>query len=296
MASIEDEELAEGDLLADTALLIERLRVDRSKPDIFSVGQMIPDTSPQLNYYYEWDNVAAIRVVSYDEWWEKRLPQEARKNVRRAAKRGVVVKVVQFGDELVRGIHGIYNETPVRQGKRFWHFGKDFETVKRELATYLDRSEFIGAYVNEELIGFIKFVYVDRVVTLLHILAKNKHHDKRPMNALLAKAVQLCDEKHFPFLVYGKYVYDGKHDSPLTEFKRRNGFEEIRFPRYYIPLSTKGQCALRLRLHLGLRSFIPGRVKSMLLNARWRWYQVMRSSSQNQNVSPSVSDRKSLNA
>ena len=95
------------------------------------------------------------------EWWEN-LPQESRKNVRRAARRGIVVKIVPFDDDLVNGVHRIYNHTPVRDGRVFWHFGKDFETVRRGLATYLDRSEFIGAYWNEELIGFMKMVYVDQ--------------------------------------------------------------------------------------------------------------------------------------
>src|SRR6202007_3187530 len=108
-----------------------------------------------------------------------------------AEKRGVNVKIAQFDDEFVRGIQGIYNESPVRQGRRFWHFGKNFETVKRENATYLDRSDFIGAYFNDELIGFIKIVYVDCIATLMQILAKEEHHDGRPMNALLAKAVEL---------------------------------------------------------------------------------------------------------
>ena len=62
---------------------------------------------------------------------------------------------------------------PVRGGRRFWHFGKDVETVRRGLATYLDRSEFIGAYWNEELIGFIKMVYVDQLATLMHIISMN---------------------------------------------------------------------------------------------------------------------------
>ena len=50
--------------------------------------------------------------------------------MRRAAKRGVIVRVAPFDDEFARGIHKICNEAPGRQGRRFWHYGKDFETVK----------------------------------------------------------------------------------------------------------------------------------------------------------------------
>jgi hypothetical protein len=272
-ASIADEDLVEGDIVAGSSVLISKLRIDRLKPDIFTFGQMFTDSAPRLNFYYEWDNLAAIRIASYNEWWE-RLPQETRKNVRRAAKRGVVIRVVEFTDELVKGVQEIYDETPVRQGRRFWHYGKDFETIKQELGTYLGRSQFIGAYLNEQLIGFMKLVYVDRVAMLIHILARNEHYDKRPMNALVANAVELCDQKRLSFFAYGKYIYDGKHDSPLTEFKRRNGFEEFRFPRYFIPLSIKGACALRLKLHLGVRRWIPRPVQAMLLKVRSRVYQL----------------------
>ena len=98
--------------------------------------------------------------------------------MRRATRRGVVVRLAPFDDDLVSGVYRIYNESPGTSGRRFWHFGKDFETVKRGLATYPDRSEFIGAYWNEELIGFIKLVYVDQLATLMHIISMNQHSIK----------------------------------------------------------------------------------------------------------------------
>jgi len=202
------------------------------------------------------------------------LPQESRKNVRRAAKRGVAVKGARFDDEFVKGIQRIYNETPIRQGRRFWHFGKDFDTVKRENATYLERSEFLGAYLNEELIGFIKIIYVDRIATLIQIISRNEHQDKRPVNALLAKAVEACEKKGISFLLYGKYVYDSNERSPLTEFKRRNGFEEIRCPRYFVPLSAKGSLAIKCGLHKGAKGVIPGPVFNLLRRLRSEFYRL----------------------
>jgi hypothetical protein len=279
-AYIADEDLVEGDGVADSTDLISKLRVDRLKPDLFTFGQLFTESKPRLNYYHEWDNLAAIRITSYENWWEG-LPQESRKNVRRAAKRGVVVRAAEFTDEFVKGVQEIYDETPIRQGRRFWHYGKDFAIVKQELGTYLDRSLFLGAYLNEQLIGFMKLVLVDRVATLIHVLARNEHYDKRPMNALVASAVELCVQKQLTFFVYGKYVYDDKHDSPLTEFKRRNGFEEFKFPRYFIPLSMKGACALKLKLHLGVRTWIPRPVKAVLLKARSRLYQLRHQSKGN---------------
>jgi hypothetical protein len=226
VAAVKDEELVAGEIVDDPAAFVKEMRRSAVRADILTFAQKLSESTPKYEYDFEWDNRAVIPITCFDDWWENRLPQETRKNVRRAAKRGVTVRVAEFDDEFVKGVQGIYNETPIRQGRRFWHFGKDFDTVKRETATYLERSEFLGAYFNEELIGFIKIIYVDRIATVIHILAKSQHQDKRPVNAILAKAVELCEKKNISFLLYGKYVYDKNEKSPLTEFKRRNGFEE----------------------------------------------------------------------
>ena len=60
-----------------------------------------------------------------------------------------------YDDEFVRGMTEIFNEAPIRQGRRFWHYGKDFETVKQQFSRYLFREEMIGAYYGGEMIGFI---------------------------------------------------------------------------------------------------------------------------------------------
>ena len=273
-ASIKDEDVVEGEIVANPSVFLEELKRSALHADIFSFSQKIPDTTPKYSYPFEWDNWAVIPLTSFNDWWEKRLPQESRRNVRRAAKRGVVVKGAQFDDEFVRGIQSIYNETPIRQGRRFWHFEKDFDTVKMENATYLDRSEFLGAYFESQLIGFIKIIYVGEIATLIQIISKIEHQDKRPTNALIAKAVEVCSQKGMKFLVYTKFVYDGNQDSPLTEFKRRNGFEQMRYPRYFVPLTAKGALAVRLGIHRGLRRLIPLPVLVSLKSLRSRIYEI----------------------
>lgn len=274
-AEISDEQVVEGTSVEDPELFIARLKESELKPDIFTFTQRPPETAPKHDYHFDWDNWAVIPTTSYKEWWENRLPQESRKNVRRAAKRGVTVRVVSFDDDLVSGIHRIYNETSVRQGKRFWHFGKDVETVRRELATYLDRSTFIGAYWNHELIGFLKMVHVNRMATLFHILSSNGHYDKRPMNALIAKAVEFCEEQGISHFVYGQFIYGNKHQSSLVEFKRRNGFEQINFPRYYVPLTLKGAAFVRLKLYKGLGGLLPEPILQRALRCRARCSELL---------------------
>jgi hypothetical protein len=254
IAGVHDEIWLEGEIQNPSALAA-KLKGDGFAADIFSFGQKIPDTTPKYPYHFEWDNFAVISLTTYAAWWDK-LPQESRRNVRVAGKRGVVTKAVEFSDDLVRGISAIYNDSPTRRGGAFPHYGKSLENVKRENGTYVERSQFIGAFVGDELIGFTKMVYVDGLASLMQFISKRGHLDKRPMNALLAKAVELCTQRGSRHLVYRKFTY-GNVFSQLTEFKRRNGFEEMKYPRYYIPLTLKGRLALKFRLHLGWRDSLP---------------------------------------
>ena len=271
LASILDEGVAEGELVQDPAAFVAGIRQSGLPADVLTFFQRPPDVTPRFKYHFDWDNYAVVDTTNFDAWWEK-LPQEARKNTRRSAKRGVTVRSVPYDDELARGIHKLCNESPVRQGKPFWHYGKDFETVKREHGTFLERSEFVGAYFENELIGFIKMVYAGRLAVILHILAFNAHYDKRPLNALLTKAVEICSQKGVQYFVYGNYVYGNKKDSTLVEFKRRNGFEQLNFPRYYLPLTLKGRIYVGLRLYRGLVGLLPGPVINLLLKVREKLY------------------------
>jgi hypothetical protein len=268
LAVIKDDELVQGEPVRDPKAFVEGVRIGALRADILSFAQKVPDTTPKHNLYFEWDNAAVVSTADYTDWWEKKLPQESRKNARRAAKRGVVVETAPFDGALVAGIKAIYDETPVRQGRKFWHYGKDLETVRMENATYLDRSEFIGAFLEGKLIGFIKLIYVDKVAEIVQILAMNEHQDKRPMNALLAKAVEVCSQKGITHLVYGKYSYGSNPNTPLAEFKRRNGFEQMNFPRYFVPLTLKGRLALRLKLHRSLTQLLPPGLAAYLIKVR----------------------------
>lgn len=273
IAEIHDEVWREPDAAGNPEAVANDLKKSRIRADIFTFAQPLPETLPKYQHYMEWDNFAVVPITTFEEWWTKRLPQVTRKNVRRAQKRGVVTRVVAFDDELVKGISRVYNETPIRQGRFFWHYGKEFDVVKKENATYLSNSDFIGAYCNNELIGFIKLVYVGKVARIMQIISMVAHQDKRPTNALLAKAVEICEKKNMDFLVYGRYVYGNKTTSSVIEFKVRNGFERVDVPRYFIPVTTRGELALRLKLHRGVRGLLPERVMTLLLALRSRLYE-----------------------
>jgi hypothetical protein len=57
-----------------------------------------------------------------------------------------------------------------------------------------------------------------------------------------------------------------------VEFKRRNGFEQLNFPRYYVPLTLKGKIFVALRLYRGVVGLLPGPVLNLLLKIRDRIY------------------------
>lgn len=283
IASVRDEDMVEGELVRDPVEFIAGMKEGGLKADVLTFFQRPPDVTPKFPYHVEWENYAVVPITNFEAWWEK-LPQEARKNTRRAAKRGVVVRTVQFDDELVRGIHKICNETPTRQGKPFWHYGKDLETIKREFSTYAERSEFIGAYFEGQLIGLIKMSYVDKLASIMTILALNEHYDKRPMNALISRAVEVCVEKKVGWFVYGNYIYGNKKDDSLVEFKRRNGFERIDFPRYYIPLTLKGRLYVRWKLYRGAVGLLPLPVLRLLLKIRSRMMESVEKTTVPQNA------------
>ena len=259
-ATVKSENFVERDPSADPEHLLAGLRASPLKSDLFAFSQRPPDSTPRFSYPMVWENFAVLPILGYAEWWEKRLNQDTRRCVRVAAKRGLVVRPVQFDDELCRGICAIYNETPIRQGRSFHHFGKKVDAVKAENGTFVERSAFVGAYHEAELVGFLKMVYMGKTASIMQILSKVGHYDRRPMNALMAKAVEICNERQMAYLVYRKYhYYKGLADS-LTEFKRRNGFEKMDIPRYYVPLTAKGRLAVSLGLQLGAGHWIPKQV------------------------------------
>jgi hypothetical protein len=179
----------------------------------------------------------------------------------------VIIRDAQFDDDFVRGMTEIFNETPVRQGRPFWHYGKSFDVIKKEFSRYLFREEMIGAYFGNELVGFIMLGHADNYAVTGQIISKIEHRDKNVNNALIARAVQKCEEKNIPYLVY---FFWG--DGGLAEFKRRNGFIKTGLPRYYIPLSFKGKLLLKLKLHHGLKNFIPHLLLEKLKELRGKWY------------------------
>jgi hypothetical protein len=273
-AAIHEEEWLETEL-ENPDLCIQLLKkngVGDRFADIFSFSQKLPATKPKYSYPFEWDSVAAIKISSFKRWWEN-LPQETRKNVRRSQKRGVVVGVRSLDETLIQDLIDLNNDSPVRQGKRFTHFGKNFEQVARDQSSFLDHCDYICAYAGDELLGVVKLVYRGDVASILTFLSKKSQQDKRPANALMAKVVEICEQKKIGHLIFGMFNYGNKRDTSLREFKIRHGFEEILVPHFYVPLTAKGAICVKLKLHRGLLGILPHSVITVLINARTKLQQ-----------------------
>jgi len=260
--------------LEDPEVYIERLKGDAKdslKADIFTFTQKLPATHPKYPYPTEWESVAAIHLTSFKEWWES-VPQETRKNVRRSQRRGVQVRIQEFDRDLIEGIRGVNDESPLRQGTRNGYYGKSFEETKKLYGEFIGRCDFICAYFGDELIGFLHLVYRGQIASILNLTTKPSHFDKRPANALVAKAAELCEAKGISYIQYGLYNYGNKRDHPLRTFKIRNGFEEVLMPRFFVPLNGWGKLCMKAKLHRGLIGILPHSVIKLTIGSRARWY------------------------
>jgi hypothetical protein len=254
--------------------MLDELRSSHARIDLFTFTQRVPDTTPKYDYPLEWDNCAAVEVSTFDHWWKEQIRPEARNRARQAEKKGVVIKEVPFSEDLVRGICEIYNETPYRGGRRFPHFGKDFQRVYAEAATFLDSSFFIGAFLDDKLIGFVKLT-ADETRTqanLMNILSMIKYRDKAPTNALVSHSVRGCAERGISYLVYQRFSYGKKQADGIMRFKEVNGFKQFDLPRYYVPLTSLGKVALQLGLHRRLADRLPEGIAGKLREFRNTWY------------------------
>ena len=125
-----------------------------------------------------------------------------------------------------RGITKIYNESPMRQGKPFWHYGKDFETVRRENATFLNRSYFIGAYFENELIGFIKLVYEKNFASMMQIISMMElSRRKLRRTSCSRRQSRFARNKKYRISVL-REVFGTRHETrdSLSDLEHHNGF------------------------------------------------------------------------
>src|SRR5215469_5332782 len=84
--------------LEDPEIGLQSLRNSRNRIDVFTFIQTLSDVSPKYNYPMEWDNFAALRISTFDEWITHQINFKVRNKIRKAQKSGVIVREVPFDD------------------------------------------------------------------------------------------------------------------------------------------------------------------------------------------------------
>jgi hypothetical protein len=252
------------DFLEDPPAAIQRMQCSPRLADLFTFVQDICDDPRLLPFYKESASLAVLRVTTYQKWWDD-MGFKARNKVRKGQKSGVNLRAIQLDDDFAKGVEGIYNETPVKQGRRFYHYGKRANEIKDELSSFLDRCLLIGAYYENELVGFMKLFRGKNVLRTIHIIAKLAHRDKCVMDALIAKAVELCDHDKVEYLQYGSWSEGG-----VGDFRAKHGFQRVEVPRYFVPLTARGKLMLKFKLHRPIRDLLPQSLVRPLIDLRSR--------------------------
>lgn len=245
--------------IVPTSTLIEKL-VDR-RIDIFTFIERkwcytIP--KPSNSWMKTEDNIALLQVTTYDEWW-RNVGKKTRNLVRKAEKSGIKTEIVEPNEKLAEGMWKVFNETPIRQGRAFPHYGVPLQNVKCGVLS-AQNCTFIGAFVQGELAGFIQLVRGDKIAIISQILSLQRHSDKAVNNALIAKAVEVCEANQTGWIMYGRM---GNHPS-LDNFKQSNGFTRQPLTRYYVPITRKGRIAVKIGLHREFKDALPEAIKSRL--------------------------------
>jgi hypothetical protein len=211
--------------------------------------------NPQKSWTKADDNIALLHLNSYDEW-SKNIGKKTRNMIRKAEKSGIRTNIAEPDEKLAEGIWKIYNESPIRQGRGFPHYG----VSQHQVTTWLHSAQnctYIGAYLQDELAGFIGLVQGENIAIISQILSLQRHSDKAVNNALVAKALEVCASKGVKWVMYGRM---GNHPS-LDNFKQSNGFTEFQLTRYYIPITRRGKVATKLGLQKEVKDMLPRKIK-----------------------------------
>ena len=235
-----------------TEEFVEKIR--KKNVDVFTFIERkwcCPIASPSKSWLKAEDNIALLAITSHDDWL-KIIGKKTRNMIRKAEKSGTTTRIAEPNEKLAEGIWKIYNETPIRQERGFPHYGTSLKAVIDSVLSVRDCT-YIGAYLQDELVGFIQLVQGDNIVIVSQILSMQKHWDKALNNALVAKAVEVCATRKIKWLMYGRM---GNHPT-LDDFKQNNGCVRFLLTRYFIVLTGKGRLAARLGLHREMKDALP---------------------------------------
>ena len=246
------------DIYPDKALL-DALRAKRV--DLFSFIErsfLNRSTHLELGFYGCTETIGLLRIQGFEAWL-KSLPGRERTAIRKA-ERTLKTRLVNVDEEFIQSAFRIYNETPIRQCRRYTGFGMTLQDIRLKFSN-LQTSKIIGTYFDNKLIGLMWVELGDQVAAMMSFISLISQRNKNPNNALIAGVVKLCSEKGYHYLTYGNMGYN----PGLDFFKKNNGFRRVAVSRYFVPLSSKGQLAIKLKLCQSIeRSFSPTLTRALV--------------------------------
>ena len=230
--------------------LLRKLKSQGADLFTFIQRSFLDCDTKEYGFFSNFETIGLLKINSYSEWL-KSIAKSARRYVRKGYK-GLKVKLADVDEEFIENALKIYNETPVRQGRKYSGFGLSEADLWTKFSDMRD-SEILGAYAEKQLIGLLWISYGDRVAAFRSYLSLIKYRNRYPNNALLAESVQRCCAKGYHFLTYGNMGYIPS----LDFFKSAHGFRRYPVPRFYVPLSTKGQLAIKLKMYRSVEHSLP---------------------------------------
>jgi hypothetical protein len=254
-----------ADVISEPRAFIQHLKESGLKADILTFWPRVPEPALDYGYAYE-DRIQALLPISdFDHWWSRQVHKNTRNRIRHAKAVGVEVRSVPLDADLVKAIKRIYDETPIRRNQAFWHYGKSIGQLTEELERDLDGGnvEFLVAYHDDEVIGFMKMIYRPPFGDPVLFLSSTRHAAKCPSNALMARAVEACALRKLRYIHYSDWRL-GTHG----DFLRRNGFEPVAVRRYYVPLTLRGKVYVQGRLYVRVRERLPEGARVFLATCR----------------------------
>jgi hypothetical protein len=205
-------------------------------------------------FHTEIETIGLLPISTY-ETWLKSIGKRARQDIKRSERRGVRIRKVHVDERFLRDAFAIYNETPIRQGRRYAGYGISLQGLRRKFSD--SKCELLGAYDESKLIGLLWMMPGDRVAEMGSFVHLVSERHKLPTNALIAAAVNDCCERGLHFLVYPAAF---GFQPGLDEFRLRMGFKPFTVPRYYVPLTRRGYTSIKLRIHRPIQYAVPSAI------------------------------------
>src|SRR5260370_28892888 len=88
------------DPLDEPELFLSRVRERRVRADLFTFAQRFSESEPRYTHHCELEPVAILEVENYEKWWKQTINDKTRNMVRKAGKKGAMVEIVNYSDEL----------------------------------------------------------------------------------------------------------------------------------------------------------------------------------------------------